>query len=113
MREDKVKTHGLGKMSATIVGKYLQNIYHLKGDVLMYVATAGPIPRAETAPLIQMWKTQILALASNIFSKLLTATVEGRALMNPHIMRPVMMMGSCGYTAMTAQLAAKPAEPKI
>lgn len=79
----------------------------------MYVATTGPIPRAATAQLIQMWRTQILDLKSNIFSKLLTATVVGSALTNPQTMRPTITAGSVGEAAITTQLRVKPAAPTM
>jgi hypothetical protein len=44
-----------------------EETYHPNVDVLMYVATAGPIPRAATADAIHTRNTQILALVSNMF----------------------------------------------
>jgi hypothetical protein len=40
--------------SCELVGLCLTVTYHPNDDVLMYVATAGPIPKADTAQHIQM-----------------------------------------------------------
>lgn len=79
----------------------------------MYVTNTGPTPRVATAQLIQMWRTQILALKSNMFSKLLTATGVGSVLMNPQTMRPTVTAGRVGEAAITTQLLVKPAAPTM
>lgn len=65
----------------------------------MYVATAGPMPRAATADAIHMLNTQILERKSNMFSKLLTATVLGKADVKPQMMRPAITAGKVGLAA--------------
>lgn len=81
--------------------------------MLIYVATAGPNPRAATAEAIQIWNTQILDRTSNIFSKLLTATVAGNALMNPQMMRPATTADKVGLAAIDAHPTVKAAAPVI
>jgi hypothetical protein len=73
--------------------------YHPSGDVLIYVATAGPIPSVATAAEIQIWNTQILGRQSNMFSKLLTATVAGKADVKPQMIRPAITTGRVGLAA--------------
>lgn len=79
----------------------------------MYVATAGPNPRAATADAIQIWNTQILDRTSNIFSKLLTATVAGNALTNPQTMRPAMTAGKVGLAAIETHPTVNAAAPEM
>jgi hypothetical protein len=77
----------------------------------MYVATAGPMPRAATADAIHMLNTQILERKSNMFSKLLTATVLGKADVNPQMMRPAITAGKVGLAAIEAHPTVKATVP--
>ena len=77
----------------------------------MYVATAGPMPRAATADAIHILKTQILERKSNMFSKLLTATVLGKADVKPQMMRPAITAGKVGLAAIEAHPMVKATVP--
>ena len=96
---DKLKTHGLRTSQLASLSALGHTTYHPRDDVLMYVATAGPMPRAATADAIQILNTQILERKSNMFSKLLTATVLGKADVKPQMMRPVITAGNVGLAA--------------
>lgn len=71
------------------------------------------MPSADTAPTIHICTIQMRARVSNMFSKLLTATVAGKALMKPQIVRPAITAGRLGDAAMIMQQMVKPAEPAM
>ena len=77
----------------------------------MYVAAAGPMPRAATADAIQILNTQILERKSNMFSKLLTATVLGNADVKPQMTRPAITAGKVGLAAIETQPIVKATAP--
>lgn len=108
---DKLNTHGLRKSQLASLGAEDQTTYHPSDDVLMCVATAGPIPRAATADAIQILNTQILKRKSNMFSKLLTATVLGKADVKPQMMRPAITAGKVGLAAIETDPMVKATVP--
>lgn len=52
---DRLNTHGLRTCQLMPSKAVDRKAYHLSDDVLMYVATACPVPRAATADAIQTW----------------------------------------------------------
>lgn len=110
---DKLNTHGLRASQLTLLNTVDQTAYHPSDDVLMYVATAGPMPRAATADAIHMLNTQILERKSNIFSKLLTATVLGKADVKPQMMRPAITAGKVGLAAIETHPIVKATAPDM
>lgn len=110
---DKLNTHGLQKSQLNFCNGVDQTTHHPSDDVLMYVATAGPMPRAATADAIHMLNTQILERKSNMFSKLLTATVLGKADVKPQMMRPAITAGKTGLAAIETQPMVKATAPDM
>lgn len=108
---DKLKTHGLRSSQLQFLNAVDHATYHPRDDVLVYVATAGPMPRAATADAIHILNTQILERKSNIFSKLLTATVLGKADVKPQIMRPAITAGRVGLAAIETHPMVKATVP--
>jgi hypothetical protein len=71
------------------------------------------MPRAATADAIHILNTQILERKSNIFSKLLTATVLGEADVKPQMTRPAITSGKVGLAAIETHPMVKATAPDM